>query len=56
MKYLKLLPFIILILIWVLPVSIYIRIPITLLIGIDIQRTYFPSKERKDDDNEENNK
>lgn len=46
----KLLPFVIVILVWVLPINLVIRVAITLIIGLDLQRTYMPmDKEDKED-------
>lgn len=50
----KLLPFVIVILVWVLPINLVIRVAITLIIGLDLQRTYMPmDKEDKEDDKNE---
>lgn len=50
----KLLPFVIVILVWVLPINLVIRVAITLIIGLDLQRTYIPmDKEDKEDDKNE---
>lgn len=50
----KLLPFVIVILAWVLPINLVIRVAITLIIGLDLQRTYMPiDKEDKEDDKNE---
>lgn len=50
----KLLPFVIVILVWVLPINLVIRVAITLIIGLDLQRTYMPmDKDDKEDDKNE---
>ena len=50
----KLLPFVIVILVWILPINLVIRVAITLIIGLDLQRTYMPmDKEDKEDDKNE---
>lgn len=50
----KLLPFVIVISVWVLPINLVIRVAITLIIGLDLQRTYIPmDKEDKEDDKNE---
>lgn len=50
----KLLPFVIVILVWVLPINLVIRVAITLIIGLDLQRTYMPmDKEDKEDNKNE---
>ena len=52
----ELLPFIIICMIWIFPVTMPIRIILTLLIGIDIQRTYFPVTKEENDTKDEDDK
>ena len=42
--------------IWIFPVTMPIRIILTLLIGIDIQRTYLPITKEEDDTKDEDDK
>ena len=46
------LPIFIIILLWIFPVNFYIRLFVAVLVGIDLQRTYLPIKDKKEDNDD----